>query len=160
MYTNDIESDMQIFTDMRPSLSFLGEFHQRGPARQYLIYCVSDTPQAPAATMRPTQVIRQAYYLSEINYARLFLAYLLGLFALFTRIQTGGRGANFALHRYPCDPQEDGGNTCVMRRADTSQNESIVILDCWISTGRFSRLRAPRLRASLEFNPPEAPRMA
>ena len=73
--TRGIESDIQIFTDMHPALSSLCECHQCDSTRRYLSYCVSDTPQAPAITMRPAQVIRQEYYLSEINYARIFLAY-------------------------------------------------------------------------------------
>ena len=74
LYTPDIESDIQIFTDMCPALSSLNEFHQRDFAQQYLSYCASDTSQSPTAKVLPTQVIRQEYYLSETNYNRLSLA--------------------------------------------------------------------------------------
>ena len=60
---------------MRPALSSLCGFRPCDFAQQYLSCCVSDTSQSPTITVIPTQVIRQEYYLSEINYARIFLAY-------------------------------------------------------------------------------------
>ena len=133
---------------MRPALSSLDEFPQFDFTQQYLSYSVPDTFHSPAITVLPTQVIRRGYYLSEINYDRLFLAYSVAL----SFIPAFRRGTISRYNDIPSILRKMEEILVLCAVLIRTQNEFAGIIDGRIFTGcGFSLLSSARLRGVLRI---------